>query len=229
MSARRLVFLTESNRIDAVTIVDPSDPDSWTLATLAGDGAAGFLDGAAETAEFRAPSGLAYDANTLYVADSGNHAIRAIDLATNVVTTIAGTPASFGFGGDGGPATLAALFSPQGIAMCNGDLFVSDTGNHRVRRIDTAGNISTVAGTGVQGRGADCVAATSSALNYPAALAVGGGVCWTDDATAAGAAGGACWRVRSAALGSTGAAAPGGGFALPLPCLLGERRHHDRG
>ena len=85
----------------------------------------------------------------LYVADTGNHAIRAIDLAAHQVATIAGIPETRGNFGDGGPATSAGLFGPQAVVACGGDLFVADTGNNRVRRIAHGSNtITTVLGAG---------------------------------------------------------------------------------
>ncbi len=151
-----IIFITETNRnrLHAVTIVDPDDENTWTIAPLAGDaaaGAAGFGDGTAASARFRRPTGLFLDtaARTLYVADTDNHVIRAINLTTNTVTTPFGTPETLGFFGDGDLATQALLNEPQALTRCpNGDVFVADTGNHRVRRVNAAGIITTVLGDG---------------------------------------------------------------------------------
>jgi len=152
------VFLAETsaNRLDMIQVVDPAKVDTWTIAVLDASTTPGFKDGALATAMFRQPTGLFLDtaAHALYVADTGNHVIRKIDLSsgtgTATVTTIAGEPATRGFFGDDGPATLALLDLPQAITRCaNGDLYIADTGNERVRRIAAAdGKISTVLGDG---------------------------------------------------------------------------------
>ncbi len=135
---------TSSHRIHAVH-TDPVDADDWTIAILGGQGVAGFADGLLEDALFRAPTGLHVDGDTLYVADTDNHIVRAIDLNAETVTTIAGTPLALGFFGDGGLATDALLHAPVAVTRCGGDLFIADTGNHRIRRVSgTTGTISTV-------------------------------------------------------------------------------------
>jgi cysteine-rich repeat protein len=150
-----LIYLTESstNRVDVVSVVDPADAKTWTIATLAGSltGTAGFANGTAAAALFTNPTGLYLDnaARLLYVADTGNHVVRVIDLSTNMVSTIAGTPDQLGFFGDGGSARAAGLYRPSAITKCNGDLFIADTANHRVRRVDASGTITTVLGVGV--------------------------------------------------------------------------------
>lgn len=152
--ANGVAYVTESsaNRIQAITLVDPTEPRTWTIAPLANTaGTAGYANGAASTARFRQPTGLWLDAtaHVLYVADTGNHAIRAIDLTTSTVSTIAGVPATRGFFGDGGPATSALLYAPRALTRCaNGDLFIADTGNHRVRRVSGT-TISSVLGDGI--------------------------------------------------------------------------------
>ena len=170
----RLIYLTEStaNRIHAVTIVDPNNPDTWTIAPLANTaGTAGFADGAAATARFRDPTGLLFDGGTLYVADTGNHVIRTIDLATLTVSTVIGTPATLGFAGDGGPAMQALLYQPQAIAKCpDGDLFIADTGNDRIRRVDATGAITTVLGDGIADSSGDGGPASTFPIDAPLAL-----------------------------------------------------------
>ncbi len=167
--AAGVIYLTETttNRIDAVTVVDPANADTWTIVALANTvGTPGFGDGPAATAQFRGPTGLYLDtsAHVLYVADTGNHVIRAIDLGMLAVSTVSGTPAHFGFGGDGGPASEALLFGPQAITRCpDGDLYVADTGNQRIRRIDASMTITTVLGDGI----ADSSGAGGPALEFP--------------------------------------------------------------
>jgi sugar lactone lactonase YvrE len=183
-----VIYLTESvstnaepgNRVLAITIVDPTDANTWTIAPLANAlGTAGFSDGPASTAEFRAPTGLYFDptAHQLYVADTGNHVIRAIDLSSGIasatVSTIAGVAETRGFFGDGGAATNALLYEPQAITECaNGDMFVADTGNQRVRRIAAGTNaISTVLGDGSVSSSGEGSPASSFPVNGPLNLA----------------------------------------------------------
>ena len=123
--------------------------------------------------ELNKPAGIAIDREgNVLIADTGNHRIRKATPA-GALTTIAGT-GSQSFCGDGGPALNACFDTPMDVKLdSRGNIYVADAGNHRVRRIDAATNsITTVAGTGVAGRGPDAVAATSSALNYPCAIAL---------------------------------------------------------
>ena len=119
------------------------------VSTIAGSGTSGFMDGNAATAQFNFPRGITVDDNgILFVADSENHRIRRIDTDGNV-TTVAGT-GTFGF--IDGDAATAQFRSPVGITVDdNGILFVADRNNHSIRRIDTDGNVSTIAGTGTFG------------------------------------------------------------------------------
>jgi|SRR6185437_4703036 len=117
-----------------------------TISGYSGDGAAAAI------AEFDQPLGIAFDApGNLYITDHGNHVIRMINLA-GIITTIAGNgynagQPSGGFSGDGGQATAAELDLPNSMAMSsNGNLFITDAGNARVRMVNPAGIISTVAG-----------------------------------------------------------------------------------
>ena len=158
-------------------VVDPADENGWTIAPLAGDGIAGFADGPAAEARFRSPTGLYLDeaSQMLYVADTGNQVVRVIDLSTQMVDTIAGKPETLGFFGDGGDALLALLYQPKAITRCgNGDLFIADTGNHRVRRIDTAGQITTVLGDGIAASSGEGGPADTFPVDTPVGLACDG-------------------------------------------------------
>jgi cysteine-rich repeat protein len=176
-----LIYLTESsaNRIHVVTLIDPDDKHTWTISTLANeDGLPGFANGPALTARFRDPTGLFLDepAQTLYVADTGNHVLRAIDLsngpASATVSTVAGTSEILGFFGDYGPATAALLYQPQAVTRCdNGDIFLADTGNHRVRRIEPDGTITTVLGDGTAASSGEGSPAITFPVNAPLGLA----------------------------------------------------------
>ena len=157
-----------------------------TITTVAGDGKAGFAGegGSARTAQFRfeagnapMPSGALAKGpdGLLYVADSLNHRIRRIDLANDRIDTVAGTGEA-GFSGDGGPALAARLANPRDLAFGpDGRLYVADTDNHAVRAIDlAAGTITTAAGTGRQGAGAEGRRATETDLHKPWGIAVDG-------------------------------------------------------
>ena len=122
------------------------------ITTVAGTGGGFSGDGGpAVQAQLRGPAGVAVDgAGNLFIADSFNDRIRKVDSA-GVITTVAGTGRT-GFGGDGGPAVNARLSRPSGVAVDGaGNLFFADSGNDRIRKVDSAsGSITTVAGTGVR-------------------------------------------------------------------------------
>ena len=123
------------------------------LVTVAGTGVPGYAGdgGPARDAQLNTPAGLALHERTLYVADAEGHVVRGIDLAAGIIETLAGTGSS-GFAGDGGPAAIAQLGKPHGLALAPvGDLlFISDRENHRVRVVQlSTGVIQTHAGTGL--------------------------------------------------------------------------------
>jgi PKD repeat protein len=155
-----------------------------TITTVAGDG---FKDGVlgsgrffgdgrlATTASLNAPSCVFTDiAGHVYVSDSQNHRVRKVDASTGVISTVAGN-GSGGFSGDGGPATEASLSYPGGIFLDGGGhLYIADTNNHRVRRVDAGtGAITTVAGDGVFGFTGDGGPATLARLRLPTGICVG--------------------------------------------------------
>lgn len=146
------------------------------LTTYAGTGSPGASGdgGQAVSARLRNPAGLAIADGVMYLADSGNHRIRAIDLNTEVITTIAGAGAD-GFGGDGGPAIDALLSQPLAVSIVSGSafLYVADSGNHRIRAVDLrTQNISTFAGTGETNFNGDLLAAGESTLSDPHGLSL---------------------------------------------------------
>ena len=138
----------------------------------------GWLDGADTTAQFAFPGAqtvgtgergggmdISPDGEHIYVADTENNRIRMINIATRMVTTIAGTGES-GYSGDGGPALSAQLNFPSDLACAsNGDIYVADAHNHAIRKIDAAGTITTVAGTGVPGFSPNGTLARSAMLS----------------------------------------------------------------
>lgn len=168
------ILLTSGNAIYAVDPVSLADATTWTIQTLSTPtGKAGFLDGALSTAVFDSPTTMFLDAATrqLYVADTGNQVIRKVDLAANTVTTVAGTPRVRGFAGDDGAATSAQLHDPQAVTRCpNGDLFIADTGSHRVRRVSGT-TISTVLGDGTASSTGDGTPSRDFTIDTPLGLA----------------------------------------------------------
>lgn len=118
------------------------------------------------------PSAIAYDSQgNLYIAETGNHVVRKVD-AAGTITTVAGTGTQ-GFSGDGGPATLAQLDSPQGLALDgNNHLYIADTHNHRIRNLDLSTGILTTVAGGAAGFSGDNGPATAARLDLPTALAV---------------------------------------------------------
>ncbi|MER5681531.1 RICIN domain-containing protein [[Kitasatospora] papulosa] len=143
------------------------------ISTVAGSGAGYRGDsGPAVSAQLNCPREVAVDAaGSVYITDAANHRVRVIT-TDGKINTVAGTGTA-GFGGDGGPAVKAQLNYPLGVAVdSTGNVYISDHGNHRVRKIAPDGQISTVAGTGAAGFKGDDGPAVSAQLNRPYALAV---------------------------------------------------------
>ncbi|MEE8062232.1 MAG: HYR domain-containing protein, partial [Gemmatimonadales bacterium] len=145
-----------------------------TLTVVAGNGTRGFSGdgGPATTAALNSPFGVAVDAaGNLFIADVINNRIRKVD-TSGIITTVAGN-GTVGFSGDGGPATTAALAFPSGVAVdAAGNLFIADQINQRIRKVDTSGIITTVAGNGTLGFSGDGGPATTAALANPLGVAV---------------------------------------------------------
>ncbi len=142
---------------------------SGIITTIAGTGVPGFKGdgGQATDAKFQAPLGIAVDASgNVYIGDPSNFRIRKVS-ASGIVTTVAGN-GLYGFSGDGGPATSAELSYIWGLAVDGpGNLYVCDGANNRIRKINTAGIISTFAGNGAAGYTGDGGLAVSATLNQP--------------------------------------------------------------
>ena len=146
--------------------------------SFSGDG------GLASAAGLNFPSGIAFDASgNLYIADTGNNRVRKVD-GNGIITTVAGNGLA-GFSGDGSEATSAELSSPSAVAVdAAGNLYINDGvagsyyfpnyGNHRVRKVDASGIITTIVGNGVAGFSGDGEAAINALLNYPSGLAFDG-------------------------------------------------------
>jgi sugar lactone lactonase YvrE len=144
------------------------------LTTIAGDGSPGRTGdgGLATQAQLTGPAGLVFDASgNLYIADVAEHVVRKVD-RSGMMTTVAGTGTP-GFSGDGQLATAAQLNQPRGLAMDTaGNLFIADSFNHRVRKVDAQGMITTVAGNGQTVFGGEGGPALEAGLRGPVALAV---------------------------------------------------------
>lgn len=145
-------------RIDSFGIVN----------TIAGNGISEFGgDGAqAISASLSGPRGIAVDrAGNLFIADTVNCRVRRVDGRTGVITTVAGTGVA-GFAGDGGQATQARLQFPYSVAVdSQGNLYIADTFNSRIRRVDArTGIINTIAGDGLLGYNGDNIPARNAHL-----------------------------------------------------------------
>jgi len=149
------------------------------LDRIAGTGNRGFGEDGAPALEtdIDCPAGLAFGPDGIfYFSDHGNNRVRRLERDGTVRTVAGSGPAGVGqgsFGGDGGPATSATLQEPWGIAFdSKGNLYIADRDNDRIRRVDTDGTISTVAGTGVRGYGGDGGAAIKAQLCGPQGVVV---------------------------------------------------------
>src|ERR1700757_2693975 len=160
----------------AVGVLSPSVADTPVaiIQTVAGNGTSAFSgdNDAAAKASLSDPFGVAADAaGNLYIADTSNHRIRKID-TSGTIATVAGNGTE-GFSGDGGPATSAALNTPIGVAVdMAGDLYIADAFNNPIRKVNTAGVITTVAGNGDARFSGDHAAPTSASLSAPFGVAV---------------------------------------------------------
>jgi len=164
------LFISEGPRVRRV------DAKTGIITTVAGNGTYGFGgdNGPATAAKLSGGFEVAVDAvGDLFIADAGNNRIRRVDATTGIITTVAGNGTA-GFAGDGGPATAAELNSPAYIALDPaGNLYIADTSNNRVRRIDAAtGVITTVAGGGTTGYGEEGASSTAVELNRPSSVAL---------------------------------------------------------
>ena len=146
------------------------------ISTVAGNGSSQFSGdgGPGVEASLHSPSALAVDpAGHLYIADTAHHRVRSL-APDGTISTVAGVGVP-GFSGDDGPATTAAMDSPAGLAFDRGgNLYISDSGNNRVRRVTPGGTISTLAGDGARDFSGDGGPATLASLHTPHDLAVDG-------------------------------------------------------
>ena len=152
------------------------DGETKMITTVAGSIDGGFEGdgGKATRAKLHFPAGAAIDSEgNLYISDTGNQRVRMVEHDTGIITTIAGT-GNYGFSGDGGPATEADLAHPTSLGFDqDGNLYIADTDNHRVRKVDKGtGTITTVAGNGNSKLTGDGGPALLSSLRYPAGVII---------------------------------------------------------
>lgn len=160
-----LVFISVSNCLQAQIIT-----------TIAGNGTTGYNgDGKiATSAELAYPAGIAIDGSgEIYIADMNNNCIRKMDIK-GIISTFAGNGTA-GYSGDGGPAISGELKTPYSVAVDgSGNVFILAHGNNCIRKVNTSGIISTIAGNGNQGYKGDGGYATAGELNYPNGIAIDG-------------------------------------------------------
>jgi sugar lactone lactonase YvrE len=170
---------------------------SGNISTIAGNGTAGYSgdSGRATHASLNGPRDLAYDsAGNLYISDANNNVVRKVD-TSGTITTYAGNGTA-GYCGDGGSATQACLNTPKGlITDARGNLYIADFSNSRVRLVNSAGTICTIAGNGIGGFSGDGDPATQAQIGNPQGLAFNRGVLYIANAGS--------YRVRDVVL-STG-------------------------
>lgn len=146
------------------------------ISTVAGTGVAGYSGdgGLAINARITNSNGIAVDAaGNLYISDQYNYCVRKVD-ASGIISTYAGTGVQ-GYSGDGGSAIVAQMGEPFGLAMdATGNLYIAEANNHRIRKVDNTGIISTFAGTSTLGFSGDGGPAASAALYNPYGVGVSG-------------------------------------------------------
>ena len=180
-------ILARLNRPHGVAVDDSGNlyiADTWNhqihrvdasgiVATVAGTGEFGYSGdgGPAVVARLTRPWDVSVDGEgNIYIADTRNHVVRRVD-ASGIITTVAGT-GEFGYSGDGGPAVEAQLYTPRGVEVDSaGNVYISDSLNHRIRRVDASGTIATVAGTGEYGYSGDGGPALAAQLGQAEKLA----------------------------------------------------------
>jgi RHS repeat-associated protein len=159
------LYFTDFNRVSRVNL------KTKTITTVAGGDSAGFSgdSGPATNASLFLPKGVAVGKDgSIYIADTYNHRIRRVT-PDGMINTVAGN----GNAGDGGPAIAASLNFPNGVAVASdGSIYISDSNNHRIRRISPEGIINTIAGNGIAAFSGDGGSATAASLNSPNGVAV---------------------------------------------------------
>ncbi len=144
------------------------------ISTVAGGGTKGLGDGGAADSAELTPWGVALDASgNMYIADFYGNRIRKVN-TNGIISTIAGD-SDGNYSGDGGPATASALNNPTGVIIdATGNIYITDSGDFRIRKVNTNGIISTYAGDGISGYSGDGGLATTAKMGYIPALAIDG-------------------------------------------------------
>jgi DNA-binding beta-propeller fold protein YncE len=152
------------------------DPRTGIVTAVAGTGEKGFAGdgGPAEKAQLSGAFCLAFDprGERMYVADTGNRRLRAVDMKTGIISTVAGNGEK-GVPQDGGQALAQPLVDPRAVAVdSKGNLYILERNGHAMRVVDTAGKIRTVAGTGEKGFAGDGGSARAATMNGPKHLGI---------------------------------------------------------
>ncbi|MBN1918773.1 MAG: redoxin domain-containing protein [Verrucomicrobia bacterium] len=189
------LFIADSNHNRIVVL----SLDDNSVKAVIGSGTIGLTDGRFEEASFNHPQGMALggpsDGRVLYVADTENHAIRAVDLESRTVRTIAGTGAQARRVNMAGPGSTTALNSPWDLVLHDGDLYIAMAGSHQIWRMDlTSGRVEPYAGSGREDRTDGPL--RSAALAQPSGLTTDGAKLYFADSEVS--------AIRSADLGGSG-------------------------
>jgi sugar lactone lactonase YvrE len=157
-------FMPAVRKVDAATGV---------MTTVAGDGTVGSGGdgGPGTSARFREPNDCALDGKGgLLIADVQDQRVRRLELASGVISTFAGSGV-MEFSGDGGPASRAGIFGARAVCVDGkGNTFICERGGHRIRKVDSSGIITTIAGTGEKGYSGDGGPALGATFNGPKAI-----------------------------------------------------------
>lgn len=139
------LFIADSNHNRVVVL----SLDDHSVKEVIGSGGSGIDDGTFESATFNNPQGMAFDGKSLFVADTGNHAIRSVDLESRIVSTLAGTGEQARPYNSGGPGRETALSSPWDVVLYEGALYIAMAGPHQLWRLDLkTGETRPFAGSG---------------------------------------------------------------------------------
>jgi uncharacterized protein (TIGR03437 family) len=178
VDVNKIVYIADTfnNRIRTIS-------PSGLIFTFAGNGSSAFSGdgGPAIEASLSGPSSITPDnAGNFYIADTDNNRVRKVS-SSGIITTVAGNGTA-GYSGDGGLAVNAALHSPQQVAVdSSGNLYISDLGNLRIRKVTSDGRISTIAGSGLVGFGGDGGPAQLASFNGVYGIAVASGKLYVAD------------------------------------------------
>ena len=157
------------NFLFTLSVIFSLQANAQIISTVAGTGTSSYSGdgGQATSAELTLPTAVTTDASgNIYIADFGNSSLRKVN-TSGIITTIAGNGGE-GFSGDGGQATAAQLDSLAGVTVdAAGNIYITDTYNYRIRKINTLGTITTIAGNGTLGYSGDGGQATNAQLNLP--------------------------------------------------------------